>query len=75
MRSIRNTVTKARSFLMRKEAEALGIIYNPKLRQEGSAVIGEVIVLVVVIVLKTGGLTFITDIWTKITANSDNLWN
>lgn len=64
---------------MRKEAEALGIIYNPKLRQEGSAVIGEVIVLVVVIVLavalKTGGLTFITDIWTKITANSDNLWN
>ena len=49
------------------------------LRQEGSAVIGEVIVLVVVIVLavalKTGGLTFITDIWTKITANSDNLWN
>ena len=25
MRSIRNTVTKARSFLMRKEAEALGI--------------------------------------------------
>lgn len=79
MRSIRNTVTKARSFLMRKEAEALGIIYNPKLRQEGSAVIGEVIVLVVIIVLavalKNGGLIFITDIWTKITANSDNLWN
>ena len=56
MRSIRNTVTKARSFLMRKEAEAEAVSPHITLTEIASEIIGllDIFIMVFCIVRKIG---------------------
>lgn len=76
---MRNMTMNVKNYLMRKGAEAFAVLYSPKLKKMGSAVIAEVILIVVVLALavayKTGGLSYISDLWTEIATKSKSIWN
>lgn len=60
-----------RNYLARKESEVFSLVCSPKFKRSGSAIIGEVLVLVVIIALaiifKKGGITYLESMWTEIT--------
>ena len=75
MRSIRNAVEKLKVYLAEKEAQ---VLYNPRFRKNGSAIIGEVIVIVIVLIIavvyKTGATDYISQMWESIITHSHSLW-
>ena len=50
-KKMRNAAVNFKNYIMRKEAEALALIYAPKLKKQGSAIVAEIILIVVVIAL------------------------
>ena len=76
-KKMRNAAVNFKNY--RKEAEALALIYAPKLKKQGSAIVAEIILIVVVIALavayKAGALTFLNDLWTFVTASTKSALN
>lgn len=60
-----------KNYLARKESEVFSLVCSPKFKRQGSAIIGEVLVLVVLIALaiifKKGGMAYLESMWTEIT--------
>lgn len=75
MRRIKNMVTNLRSYFTGRGVGA----FNPKLRKDGSALIGEIVVLVIILILavayKTGALAYINDMWQNISNHTSSLWS
>lgn len=78
-KKMRNAAVNFKNYIMRKDPEALALIYAPKLKKQGSAIVAEIILIVVVIALavayKTGALTYLNDLWTFVTTNTKSALN
>ncbi|HAX59847.1 MAG TPA: hypothetical protein DCY19_08030 [Eubacterium sp.] len=76
---MRNAAVNFKNYIMRKEAEALALIYAPKFKKQGSAIVAEIILIVVVIALavayKAGALTYLNDLWTFVTTSTKSALN
>lgn len=76
---MRNVAMNVKNYLVRKEAEAFMAVFSPKSKKEGSAIVAEVIVIVVVIALgvayKTGAIAYLDDLWTFVTTNTKSAIN
>ena len=74
MRRIKNMVSNLSSYFAGKEPG----LFNSKLRKDGSALIGEIVVLVIILMLavayKTGALAYINDMWQNISNHTSSLW-
>jgi hypothetical protein len=78
-KKMRNAAVNFKNYIMRKEAEALALIYAPKFKKQGSAIVAEIILIVVVIALavayKAGALTYLNDLWTFVTTSTKSALN
>lgn len=76
---MRNVAMNIKNYLVRKEAEAFMAVFSPKSKKEGSAIVAEVILIVVVIALavayKTGAVNYLGELWTFVTTNTKSAIN
>ena len=71
MRRIKNMVSNLSSYFAGKKPG----LFNSKLRKDGSALIGEIVVLILAVAYKTGALAYINDMWQNISNHTSSLWS